>query len=50
MQNKNISDMPQEFLAFTPEPLYFYTGIPWEVSASGDCVSVSTKKCVGDVS
>ncbi|MDR3197012.1 MAG: hypothetical protein LBU34_03995 [Planctomycetaceae bacterium] len=44
MQNKNIPDMPQEFLTFTLEPLYFYTGVPWEVSKRGDCVSVSTKK------
>jgi hypothetical protein len=44
MQNKNISDMPQESLAFTLEPWYFYTGVPWEVSQCGDCVSVSTKK------
>ncbi|MDR1484073.1 MAG: hypothetical protein LBT09_04535, partial [Planctomycetaceae bacterium] len=44
MVNNNISEIPQEFLTFTPVPLYFYTGVSWEVSECGDCVSVSTKK------
>jgi hypothetical protein len=44
MENNNISEIPQEFLTFTPVPLYFYTGVSWEVSECGDCVSVSTKK------